>query len=231
MDEVDGLMALEDPALPCSALDGLHAREQFARSSWRMWRSCRTEQHFHAYWYSEQTRVSSSQSSKSAQLELKWYGMYHEAPGLLSQLPPGYMASLMSTATPTSPPSPSPTPATISPLVAPTVMPAVPVPIPIAVPVTTVPEGAVVFFVKVVPPALYAFVVLLLLHLDGRLLQVLFPFRVRALFALRAIRTEARQEIRAQLLAHMLLRAPRAQGAEALVVMWTRRQLALGVDV
>lgn len=54
---------------------------------------------------------------------------------------------------------------------------------------------------------------------------------MRALFAVPPVGTEAGEEVRAHLLADMFLGAPRAERTEAAVVVWTGRQLALGVDV
>lgn len=52
-----------------------------------------------------------------------------------------------------------------------------------------------------------------------------------ALLAIWTIRAETGKIVRAHLLADMFLGAPGPQGAEALVVMWAGRQLALGVDM
>lgn len=54
---------------------------------------------------------------------------------------------------------------------------------------------------------------------------------MRALLALWSIGAETSEIIRAHLLADMFLGAPGPQRAEALVVMWAGRQLALGVDM
>lgn len=73
----------------------------------------------------------------------------------------------------------------------------------------------------------------LLLDLDLRFLQVLVlsPLWMCALLAVPTIRAETCQEIWAHLLANMLFGAAGAQRTEASVVVWTGRQLALGVDV
>lgn len=51
------------------------------------------------------------------------------------------------------------------------------------------------------------------------------------LLAIATVRTEARQVERTELRAHVFLRASRAQRAEALVVVRTRGQLGVWVDV
>ncbi|KAL8305503.1 hypothetical protein RB597_003701 [Gaeumannomyces tritici] len=66
---------------------------------------------------------------------------------------------------------------------------------------------------------------------DGGLLHLGVPARVRALPARPPIRAEAAEVVRAQLAPHVLLCAPRPQRAEALVVVRTRGQLGLRVDV
>lgn len=54
---------------------------------------------------------------------------------------------------------------------------------------------------------------------------------MRPFLALGPVRAETGEEIGTHLLAHMFLGTPRPQRAETLVVVWTRRQLALGVDM
>lgn len=132
-----------------------------------------------------------------------------------------------------SPSPPFPTASTKPALVTATFETTVPVPVPIAVamPVSKFPDGALVFIVGVFPPSRERLLLLLLLDLDTGLFQSRLPLWMGAFLALGPVRAEAGEIVRAHLLADVFLCAPGPQGAEALVVMWTGRQLALGVDV
>lgn len=142
------------------------------------------------------------------------------------------------TVAPTSASPPPATPPEPALTVASPLMTAISVPIPVAVAavaipvaVPSVPKRALLIVVMVVPSAGGPFVVVLSLDLHRGLFQVLLPLGVGALLAVPAVGAEAGQEVGTQLLAHVLLGAAWAQGTEALVVVWARRQLALGVDV
>lgn len=107
----------------------------------------------------------------------------------------------------------------------------VPVPIAVAMPVSKFPDRALVVVVGVVPLSGKRLLLILLLDLDTGLFQARLPLWMGAFLALGPIRAEAGEIVRAHLLADMFLGAPGPQRAEALIVMWTGRQLALRVDV
>lgn len=107
----------------------------------------------------------------------------------------------------------------------------VPVAVAVAVPITEFPDGALVLVVRVFPLWRVRLFVILLLNFDTWLVQARPPFWVGAPLAVWPVGAEASEVIRAHLLADMFLCAPGPKRAEALVVMWTGRQLALGVDV
>lgn len=107
----------------------------------------------------------------------------------------------------------------------------VPVPIPVAVSVSDFPDRALILFVGMFPLSRERLVVILLLGLDTGLFQACLPLWMCALLAIWTIRAETGEIVPAHLLAGVFLGAPGPQGAEALVVMWAGRQLALWVDM
>lgn len=130
-----------------------------------------------------------------------------------------------------SPPSPLPTTTTKPALVSSALKATVPVPVPIAMSVSKIPDGAFVLVLNVFPLSQERVLVFLLLDLDTGLFQARLPPWMRPFLALGAIRAEPGKVVWTHLLARVFLGAPRPQRAEALIVVWTRRQLALGVDV
>lgn len=107
----------------------------------------------------------------------------------------------------------------------------VPVAVPVAVPITKFPDGTLVLVVRMFPLCWERVLVILLLHFDTWLFQARLPSWVGALLAVWSIGAETSEVIRAHLLADMFLGAPWPKRAEALVVMWAGRQLALRVDM
>lgn len=101
----------------------------------------------------------------------------------------------------------------------------------VAVSITKVPNGTLILVFGVFPLCCEGLLVPLLLNFDTWLFQARLPFWMCTLGAVWSIGAEASEVIRAHLLAGMFLGTPGPERAEALVVMWAWRQLALRVDM